>query len=234
MRRRGATPVAARRRGSQKKMKTAQIKGEPRQTGGKHANERLRNRGMLPAIVYGHQEAPVTIALSLHDTEIALAQTAHLVEVEIDGKAEQYLIKDVQYDHLQKDPIHLDLVRISVDERVQVNVAVELRGTPAGAKEGGVLTQNLNEIECECLAIDIPERLRIKVDHLNIGDSVHVRDLVVPENVTILTDPEEAIASLTPPRELPEAEEEVVAEEGAEGAEPEVIRKGKEEEGAES
>ncbi len=164
-------------------MEVGKIQAEVRKPEGKHANERLRRRGLLPAIVYGHGEAPEMISLSRHDTELALAGKQHVVKVLIDGKENQFLVKEVQYDHLHMKPIHIDLMRVDVRERVQVKVPLEIRGTAKGTAEGGTLVTVLAEVEVDCLVLQIPDSLRVRVDHLGMNESVKVKDVEVPPDV---------------------------------------------------
>jgi large subunit ribosomal protein L25 len=207
-------------------MEIAKILGEKRERGGRHANERLRKRGMLPAVVYGHGETPETVALSKHDLELALAHTQHVIALAIDGQEERYLIKEVQYDHLQKDPVHVDLMRVRADERVEVQVAVELKGTPKGVTEGGgSVNQVLTQISVECPLLEIPAALTLRVNELDINDSLAIKDIELPAGVKALDDPDDAVVVVQPPREEEEPTEAAEGE-AAEGAEPEVIAKG--------
>lgn len=208
-------------------MEVAVIRGETRQPGGRHHNERLRRRGLVPAVIYGHGQAPETVALSLHDTLLALQHVAHVISLRIDGHEQQYLIKDVQFDHLQQTPIHVDLMRVSRDERVQVRVPVELRGTPRGVHEGGTLVHVLPELEVECLLLEIPEAIRAHVEHLGLNEMLHVREIPLPASVKVLHRPDDIVAIVHPPRGITAAEtEEAAAAAAAASAEPEVIGRG--------
>jgi large subunit ribosomal protein L25 len=209
-------------------MEIANVKGEPRSKGGHHANERLRSRGLLPAVIYGHGQPPELVALSAHDTGLALRASMHVINVQIDGGGErQYLIKDVQYDHLQQDPVHVDLMRVDVNERVEVKVRVVLRGMPRGVVEGGNLMQLMPDVLIECLVLGIPEEIRVHVEHLGLNENLLARDLPLPPDVKLLADEEDVVAIVHPPR----VEEEVEEEAAAEGeAEPEIIGRAKEEE----
>jgi large subunit ribosomal protein L25 len=151
--------------------------------------------------------------------------------VDVAGAAKQYLIKEVQYDHLQQTPLHLDLVRISMHEKVTVTVGIELRGVPRGLNEGGVLDQVLGEIEVECLPTDIPQTLHPLVINLGLNETLFVRDLDLPAGVTVLNGPDERVATVRPKLEAPAEGEAVPAAEG-EPALPEVIGRGKKEEEA--
>jgi len=194
----------------------------------------LREDGHLPGIIYGHKEPPEAVTFSLHDVEVALGHGARMLQIDVGGKVRPCLIKEVQYDHLHKEPIHIDLARVDLNERVRVKVGVELKGVPKGVSEGGILEQHMTEIEVDCLAVDIPKTLHPLVTHLVLGQSLLAKDLVVPPGVRVLTGPDERIASV---RELAAAPVAAATPlEGAEApAEPERIgRVRKEEEGEET
>lgn len=210
-------------------MEKMTLQAEPRESAGRHANERLRRRGLIPAVVYGHQETPETIAVSRHDLEIALAHMLRVVDVDVNGQTTQYLIKDVQYDHLQKDPVHVDFMRVSRDERVTVKVVVKLKGEPQGVRDGGEFVQVISDLEIECPITAIPEAITHNIRDLALGDQLQVQQLTLPPDTRALHDPEEAVAIVRAKRGV-QAEEEVVVE-GEGTKEPEVIGRGKEEEG---
>jgi large subunit ribosomal protein L25 len=208
-------------------MEATMLRGIRRERVGTKYARRLRAQGQLPAIVYGHGLEPIPIALPAHNTEVELHHGARVLHVDLDGGSTQYLIKSVQYDHLGTTPVHLDLMRVNLDERVTVEVGIELRGTPHGVSEGGVLEQELSEIEVECLVTQIPGTLRPSVTHLKIGESLLVKDLELPPGVEVVTDGEERVASVRMLAEEVVEEEEVPEEEGVQ---PEVITRGKKEE----
>ena len=214
-------------------MEVAVVQGERRQPGGRHANERLRRRGLVPAVIYGHRQAPETVALSRHDLLLAIEHARHVIKLVIDGVEQQYLLKDVQYDHLQQTPIHADLMRVDPEERVAVKVALELRGEPKGLHEGGELIQLLTELEVECPLLKIPEVLRPRIDHLGVGESLHVRDIELPEGIVARNHPDDVVATVHLRRGVTVEAEEEAAEVAEAAAEPEVIgRADKEQEGA--
>jgi large subunit ribosomal protein L25 len=204
-------------------MEIAEIQGETRQPGSHHSNDRLRRRGLVPAVIYGHGQTNEYVSLSLHDTKLALAHMLHVIKMRRDDKEEQYLIKAVQYDHLQQSPIHVDLMRVDVTERVHVKVPLELRGRPKGTLEGGTLVSVIAELDVECLLLDIPESIRAHVEHLALNEALHVRDIVVPPDVKVFNKPDDIVAIVHPPRGTTAAELEAVPAEGE--AEPEVIGK---------
>ncbi len=186
---------------------------------------RARAAGQLPAIVYGHGEEPESIALPAHEVGVELHHGARVLGVKLEGTENQYLIKAVQYDYLGKTPIHLDLMRVDVDEVVTVRVGIELRGKPKGVSDGGVLEQHLMELEVECQVAQIPDTLRPSVARLELGASLMVGDLELPDGVKSDVPADERVATVRLPVE--EVEEEEPAEEGA--AQPEVIGRGKKE-----
>lgn len=203
-------------------MEVITIKGEPRATAGTRSSRMIRNSGRLPAIIYGHGEAPESVTFACHEVEVALAHGARTLQVDLKGSVKPYLIKEVQYDHLQVTPIHMDLARVDLTERVRVKVGIELRGTPKGVKEGGVLEQSMGALEVECVVTDIPDTLHPFVTHLALGESLLVKDLQLPPGVVAIADPEDRIATVRVHVEAPVKE--AVPVEGAEGPqEPERI-----------
>jgi large subunit ribosomal protein L25 len=213
-------------------MQTATIQAEPRKPGGRHANNRLRRRGLVPAVIYGHELPPETVALSRHDLLLALEHAQHVVKVALDNQETQYLLRDVQFDHLQHLPVHADLMRVDPDERVTVKVGIEFRGEPRGIHEGGELIHVLTDLDIECPLLNIPEMLRVRIDHLGVGETLLVGEIELPEGVMTPHNPDDVVATVRAKRGVgveEEEEAELVTEEA--GAEPEVIgRPPKEEE----
>lgn len=203
-------------------METEKLVGERRTAIGTRVTRALRKTGRIPVVIYGHGEAPESISLDLHDLTVSLAHGARTLEVKVGGKGGQYLIKEVQYDHMDQTPIHVDLTRVNLDERVKVRVGIQPRGVPKGIADGGVLDMHIADIEVECLVTEIPETLHPILTHLELGDSLTVKDLELPDGVTVLADPEERIATVRAMMEAPEVEE-VAAEGEAAEAEPERI-----------
>jgi len=202
-------------------METTRIQAESRAGLGTRAARAFRKEGRLPAVIYGHNEPPEHVTLPRHELEVAIAHGARTLEVELGGQRKQYLIKEVQYDHLDRTVVHMDLARVDLHERVRVRVGVELRGIPKGAAEGGVLEQVLAEIEVECRVTDIPKTLHPLVSNLGVGDLLLVKDLELPPDVVAVTGPEERIATVRVPLAQPVAE--VTAEAEPVVAEPERI-----------
>ncbi len=196
----------------------AVLKATNRDDLGTRKSRRLRKAGKIPAIIYGHKKDAVAVTLEKHDIELVVLHGQRMIEIDLDGRTENVLLKDVQYDTFGQHVLHVDLTRVNLDERVQVTVPIVLRGTPAGAKEDGVLNQITSELSIECVVTSIPEDIRASVAELNVGDSLLVKDLSLPEGATVLDDPETTVCTVTI---IAEEVEEVEVAEGA--AEPEVI-----------
>jgi large subunit ribosomal protein L25 len=198
----------------------------PRPATGKGAARQARRRGRVPAVIYGHGRAAQPLEVEAKALEQALSgvePASTIVELAVDGKAVKTLIREIQRDPVRPDIIHVDFYEIHAAEKVTLRVPVHLVGTPDGVRNaGGVLDQVTREVEIEVLPESIPDRVELDVTALKIGDSLHVRDLRIPE-ARILTDGSLTIATVVPPRA-----EEVAApapEAAAEVAEPELIRK---------
>lgn len=206
-------------------MEITKLQATPRQAAGSRAAQRLRKSGKLPGIVYGHEQEPEPVAVDAHEVSLLLEHGAHLVELDMDGKSQPALIKDVQFAYLGTEPVHVDFMRVGRDERVTVKVPIEYKGTPVGLNEGGVLEHDLVDLEIECLAIEIPDSIRAAIADLHLGQSLHVRDIQLPEGVTAVTSPDAIVCSVRAKKA--EAEVAPVAE-GEAAAEPEIITRKKE------
>jgi len=220
-------------------MQVLTLKAKTRPTSGKGAAHRLRAAGLVPSILYGGGQDPVRISLDQHEFDLLIhhgRSGEHAVlQLEVEDQPElstPALVKEVQHHPLRDTIIHADLLRIRLDQRIQTVVAIKLTGQPEGVVEGGILDRQLREVEVECLALDVPDAFVIDVSELHIGDSLHVSDIDIPENATLLTDPERPVAAVLAPRVEAEEEAEGEGEEAEEGegetAEPEVIGEKKE------
>jgi large subunit ribosomal protein L25 len=211
--------------------KTLSLEAQIRDQTGSKAAGAVRNKGRIPAVVYGHQQQPVAVSLDAHQFMEGLHHGLRLVDVTVDGKTETAIIKALQYDHLGRDVIHADLMRVDVTERIKVIVPIELKGVPKGQQEGGVLSVLVDRIEVQCLAVNIPQAIVISVKELGVGESIHAGQVQLPEGVTLVTAAEVLVASCQVVAEI-KTTEEVEAETPAV---PEVITEKKEaEEGAEA
>lgn len=202
------------------------LKAEIReQTGSKHAGK-VRKSGRIPAVVYGHKQEPVAISLDAHSFIEGLHHGRRLMDVQIDKTKQKILVKDLQYDHLGKDIIHVDMVRVDVTERIKVEVPIELKGTAKGTHDGGIIEAHIDHLEVECRATDIPESIVVSVKDLGVGDALHASDVSLPEGVKLVSPPETLLVACRVVAEVKTTEE---IEEQAPVA-PEVITEVKEEE----
>ena len=203
------------------------LHAERRTKCGSASARQVRRAGRLPVVLYGHKEDTVALTVPSAEFEAVLRSGARMVDVDVDGRAEKALVKEVQFDALGDVVLHADLVRVAMDETVEVTVPIELHGTAAGVKEGGGLDQLLHEVTVTCLPENIPESIRVRVDDMDIGRTLHLRDVDLPLGVKPVGDPETPVATVHPPMGEVEA---VPAEEEAAPAAPEVIGKGPREE----
>ena len=210
------------------------LEGEQRErTGSKYAL-RLRRQGKMPAVIYGHGQAPAHVALDAEAVHDALHDGAHLLDLNIaGGAAETVLIKDIQFDFLGDNVIHIDLARVDLSEEVTVNVPIELVGEDAapGLKEEGALLENpTTGLEVRCRADQIPDKVEVDISALEANHAITVADLTLPEGVTAETDEDTVIATISiVSEEEMEALDEATADTGT-SAEPEVISERKEDE----
>jgi large subunit ribosomal protein L25 len=171
--------------------------------------------------VYGHKEATLSLALSAEELEKIIRHGVRVVDLRADGKEEKALIRDVQWDHLGKEILHVDFARVAMDERIVVTVPLELKGTAPGVAAGGLLDQPIHTLSIECLAISIPDSIRVPIGELQLDAAIHVRDLVLPPGVKVMADPDAIVVHVTP--KPIEAEAAAAPAEAPEQAEPEVI-----------
>ena len=196
---------------------------------GTKVTRRLRKQGMTPAVIYGHKEATVSLTLSSDEITKAVRHGARLVDLKIGAKAEKALIRDLQWDYLGQDILHVDFARVAADEKITLDVRVEIRGVAPGIAAGGNLVQPLHSLHVECLVLNIPESIRVSVSELQLNQAIHVKELKLPEGVTVKNDPEAIVVQVSPPH----VEAETPAAAATDAAEPEIIGKKKEEEGEE-
>lgn len=210
------------------------LQGTRRDKLGKGGARKARAAGQIPGVLYGHGEDPVAVAVGSRDFELALRTHKGgnpLVNLNLGGSEFTALIRDVQYDPISHTILHLDFHHISLTETIEVEVSVHLIGIPTGVKDGGgILEHILRTVEVRCLPTQIPSSIDGNVEALNVGDSLHVRDLIV-KDVEMLTDADTTIATVVAPTVMEEvAPADAVAAAGEGAAEPEVIAKGKKDE----
>ncbi len=203
------------------------ISAEPRERAGKGASRALRREGRVPAVIYGDKKE----AIAIHVEERALNKllgTGHfmnsLVQVEVDGKKTRTLPKDVAFDPVTDRPLHVDFFRLAKGAKVQVNIPVVFinEEDSPGLKRGGVMNVVRHELDLMCDADHIPDEIEIDVTGLEIGDSIHISHVTLPEGAeSAITDRDFTIAGVTAPSALKSSEDEDEAAESAEGEETE-------------
>ena len=196
---------------------------------GSRSARRLRREGLVPGVVYGGADEPQHFAVDARVLRNTLAHAGQVIEVAIDGgAAANVLIKDVQRHPVRGEAVHVDLLRVRMDQLIHATVTLDLTGADEapGVVQGGVFNQELRELQIEALPGDIPDAISYDVSRLEINETITVSVLTPPEGVTLLDESETVIATITPPTVEPveeeiETETELVGEEGVEGAEAE-------------
>ena len=193
---------------------------------------RLRKTGLIPGIVYGKGVEPKCISVNATEWQLLSRNELNILSLVEDGKETLVLLKEVQHDPIRNRTRHLDFQAIRMDQKIKAHVAVRPgHALPAGASAGGLLEQNLHEIEVESLPQDLPEEIIVDVSAMNLGDMIHVGDIPMPEGVTAVTHADIVVFTEVD-ENAAAAEEEAAPAEGEEAAEPEVIAEKKTEERA--
>lgn len=210
------------------------LQGQPRTPGNKNDARRVRRDGKIPGVVYGANKDAVTVSLDPRQvSRILHSQSGHntIFDLSLDGEHTKAMIVDWQYEPIKGALLHVDLKRIAMDQKLHVRVPIMLKGEAEGVKtQGGILEHVLREVEIECLPQDIPTGIEVEVSHLVFGKVLRVEDLPQNDKLKVLTDANRPVALIIAVKEeaapTPEA---VAAEAAAAPAEPEVIKKGKQE-----
>lgn len=205
------------------------LKAEIREHTGTASAAKVREQGRIPAIVYGHKQETVAISLDAHNLVEGLHHGHRVVDIQIGKKKETMMLKDLQYDYLGKNIIHIDLVRVDASETVKVMVPIELKGTAKGTHEGGIIEEHMDHLEVECKVTDIPETIVVSIKEVGVGDSVHAEDIELPAGLKLVSSPSTVLVTcslVAAAKSTEELEEE-------EPAAPEVIGEAEEAEEAE-
>jgi len=209
------------------------LEAELREGRGRANTKDLKESGYLPSVVYFHGQDAVSIKVS-RSALLKLLHQHHLENVIINlkikddqkAKVKPCLVKEIQYNPVSEEIIHVDFNEISLTEAIKVNVPVQIKGESVGVKQdGGSLEYLLWEIEVECLPTNIPQDIQVDISALKIGDAIHIKDIAFPEQVKPVSDPEAVVLHVVAPMKE-EAPAEAV--EGETAAEPEVIKEKKE------
>ena len=216
-------------------MATANLSAIARTDAGKGVARKLRRDGRIPGVIYGHARAPLPLSIDARELgrllEHVSAETT-VIDLSIDGSTSKTLIREIQRHPVRRSIIHVDFQELVAGEKVTVNVPIILVGTPVGVRlNGGLMSQVLAELEVLVDPANIPNRIEVDVTEMNIGSSVHVSELTIPEGVEVVNDVSDTVVTVSAPKTTEEATPVVAAEPTA--GEPELIRK-KAEEDAES
>ena len=210
------------------------LEAQARDAGTKNDARRVRREGKIPAVVYGAGKQAMPVSVDPRQvSRILHSETGHntVFDLALDGERTKAMIVDWQYEPIKGSLLHIDLKRIAMDQKLRVNIPIELVGEPAGVKQqGGILEQIAREVEVECLPGDIPNQIELSVSELVFGTVLRISDLPKNDKIKYLSDPEQPVAHIITIKEeeVPTADA-VAGEAAAAPAEPEVIKKGKQE-----
>ena len=208
---------------------TTAFKVSPREPGGSRSARRLRREGNVPGVIYGGGEEPVSFQVSARDLRHVLQSAGAVLDLTVEGsQATPVVVKELIRHPITGDTVHLDLLRVRLDVKIQATVVLELTGAEdaPGVKDGGVLDQITRELTIEALPTDIPDSVTHDVSAMQINDTLTLEALTPPSTVTFVDDPETVIVTLSPPRLQLEADDEIESE-------TEVVGEGEEGEGEE-
>ena len=188
---------------------------------GSTACRRLRRSGKVPGVVYGHQIDPLAIEVNWDSLAAVLKAGTRVVDLDVEGKVEKAMFRDIQWDTFGAEVNHIDLLRIDPNDRVEVEVPIVLKGTAPGRLAGGVLDFHLHSVTIECLAIQIPDSIQVKIGELQMEQAIHVRELELPANTVVKNDPETVVVQVKHIIEVAEPTAEAGAEPGP--TQPEIV-----------
>lgn len=212
-------------------MATVRLNAAVRDNAGKGAARTLRSKGQIPAIIYGHKRQPQALSINSRDLDKLLSSISAestVIELSLDGTMARTLIREIQRHPFKREILHVDFQELVAGEKVIVSIPIVLTGVPEGVRlGGGILDQTMRELEIKVDPADIPNHVEADVNQLQIGSSLHVRDLRIPEGVEVMDDPDASVCVVAAPRAVIEAA--AATETPDATAEPEVIGKVKEE-----
>lgn len=212
-------------------MATVQLNAAVRDNAGKGAARTLRGQGQVPAIIYGHKRQPQALSINSRDLDKLLSTISAestVIELNLEGTMARTLIREIQRHPFKREILHVDFQELVAGEKVIVSIPVVLVGVPEGVRlGGGILDQTMRELEIKCDPADIPNHIEADVNALQIGSSLHVRDLKIPGGVEVMDDVDASVCVIAAPRAVIEAAATTEAVDAT--AEPEVIGKVKEE-----
>ena len=206
-------------------MSTATLSATLRSESGKGAARALRRAGSVPAVIYGHKREPMSLSIVTRDMERLLERVAPgstVVELSIDGKVSRTIIREIQKHPFKKQLVHVDFQELVAGEKITVSIPLIITGVAVGVRSsGGVLDQTLRSLEISVDPSAIPNHIDVDVSALGVGDSIHVRDLTLPDGITVITDSDASVVVVAAPKVNAT---DAAADAAAAAAEPEVLR----------
>ncbi len=210
-------------------MEMVELKAKPRKATGKNNARQLRAAGLVPVNVYGHNQEAANLTVQSRDFEAIMrghSGSSFIMKLQVDGSDEtSVIIKEIQRHPIRDELLHIDLLSVSLDEKIVTGVPVHLIGDPQGVlQDGGVLQGGIREVQIEALPTDLPEFIEIDVSSLELTQTMHIGEITLPSSLVLISSPDDVVATILEPTKL--VEPEVVTalgaeEEGAEGAEAE-------------
>jgi large subunit ribosomal protein L25 len=217
-------------------MEKVVLKAEKREVTGKQVKA-LRRAGQLPAVIYGRHVDPIAISLDAHSASLIFSKltSSTLVTIDVDGTEYAAIVREKQRNFIKGNLTHVDFLALDLTEKIRTKVRLTYVGVSSAVKDfSAVLVHRMDAVEVECLPTDLPERLTVDISSLKeIGNNIHVRDITVPANVTVLEDPDEVLIVATVVKEEASDVAAAAAVVAAEAATPEIsVERGKKEEEA--
>lgn len=212
-------------------MASANLSATARNESGKGAARTLRSAGKVPATIYGHKRKPQSLAIDTRELEKllgAISAENTVIDLDVGGKSSRTLIREIQRHPFKRQILHVDFQELVAGEKITVRVPLILVGVSEGVRlSGGVLDQTMRDLEIRVDPANIPNHIDVNIDHLLIGQSIHIDEIKLPDGVEVLGDKSSPVCVVSAPRAVVETVAPVEGEEGAAAAEPEVIRKAK-------
>lgn len=205
-------------------MADALLRIEPRSTKGSRAARALRLANKIPGIMYSHGEEAKRISLDPKEIQAVVSGGKSVIDIENEGKRDKAIVREIQWCHLGREVLHVDLGLVRADEKIHLHVPVQTKGMSPGVNSGGVLEMPLHALDVECLVTNAPSAIVVNIGEMQIGAAIHVRELQLPEGVKVLNDPDLVVLHIV------ERKAEAAPAAPVEQAEPEVVTKKKVEE----
>lgn len=189
-------------------MEVTKLEVSRRATTGSNASNQLRKSGKIPGVLYGHKQEAVAVEADATALSAVLDAHAQYMELNLDGAVEAAIVREVQYDPFGQHILHVDFVRVSADEQIEVPVAIEIVGLAKGVQDGGILEQHLMDVTIRCRPGAIPEKIVVNVAGLGLSESIQIKDLKLPDGAIAVDDPDKGVVGVVTGAKEEEDEEE--------------------------